>query len=33
MSALSQSLAELRDRLRLPEELSLTIDVDPANLI
>jgi len=33
MSQLSQCLAELRDRLRLPEELTLAIDVDPANLL
>jgi primosomal protein N' len=33
MSLLSQSLAALRDRLRLPEDLGLSIDIDPANLL
>ena len=33
MSKLSRSLAELRDALALPEDVSLTVDIDPVNLL
>jgi len=32
MSKLSRSLANLRETLTLPEDVSLTVDVDPVNL-
>jgi len=33
MSKLSQSLAKLLDTLSLPEDVSLTVDIDPVNLV
>ena len=33
MSRLSQSLAKLLESLNLPEDVSLTVDIDPVNLI
>jgi hypothetical protein len=33
MSRLSQSLAKLLENLSLPEDVSLTVDIDPVNLI
>jgi hypothetical protein len=33
MPQLSQALARLLETLRLPEDASLTVDIDPVNLI
>jgi len=33
MSRLSQSLAKLLETLSLPEDVSLTVDIDPVNLV
>jgi len=32
MSKLSQQLAKLTETMKLPEDISLTVDVDPVNL-